>query len=171
MMKILLSDITEGGLDTEFNEIVETDVIRMLSPLKAKLRIDKVSSEILVNGSLSALVEMQCSRCLNNFTNKTDININVVYHPVEELKGEDRHEIKDDELDTGFYSDEQLDISELLKEQLILSLPMKPLCSESCKGICSRCGKNLNIDSCECRQEEPDPRLAKLKKLLDDRKE
>lgn len=171
MMKILLSDITEDGLDTEFNETIETDVIRMLSPLKAKLRIDKVSSEILVNGSLSALVEMQCSRCLNNFTNKTDININVVYHPVEELKGEDRHEIKDDELDTGFYRDEQLDISELLKEQLILSLPMKPLCSESCRGICFRCGKNLNIDSCECRQEEPDPRLAKLKKLLDDRKE
>lgn len=171
MMKILLSDITEDGLDTEFNEAIETDVIRMLSPLKAKLRIDKVSSEILVNGSLSALVEMQCSRCLNNFTNKTDININVVYHPVEELKGEDRHEIKDDELDTGFYRDEQLDISELLKEQLILSLPMKPLCSESCRGICFRCGKNLNIDSCECRQEEPDPRLAKLKKLLDDRKE
>lgn len=171
MMKILLSDITEDGLDTEFNETIETDVIRMLSPLKAKLRIDKVSSEILVNGSLSALVEMQCSRCLNNFTNKTDININVVYHPVEELKGEDRHEIKDDELDTGFYRDEQLDISELLKEQLILSLPMKPLCSESCSGICFRCGKNLNIDSCECRQEEPDPRLAKLKKLLDDRKE
>lgn len=171
MMKILLSDITEDGLDTEFNEAIETDVIRMLSPLKAKLRIGKVSSEILVNGSLSALVEMQCSRCLNNFTNKTDININVVYHPVEELKGVDRHEIKDDELDTGFYRDEQLDISELLKEQLILSLPMKPLCSESCRGICFRCGKNLNIDSCECRQEEPDPRLAKLKKLLDDRKE
>lgn len=171
MMKILLSDITEDGLDTEFNETIETDVIRMLSPLKAKLRIDKVSSEILVNGSLSALVEMQCSRCLNNFTNKTDININAVYHPVDELKGEDRHEIKDDELDTGFYRDEQLDISELLKEQLILSLPMKPLCSESCRGICFRCGKNLNIDSCECRQEEPDPRLAKLKKLLDDRKE
>ncbi len=170
-MKILLSDITEDGLDTEFNEAIETDVIRMLSPLKAKLRIDKVSSEILVNGSLSALVEMQCSRCLNNFTNNTDININVVYHPVEELKGEDRHEIKDDELDTDFYRDAQLDISELLKEQLILSLPMKPLCSESCKGICFRCGKNLNIDSCECRQEEPDPRLAKLKKLLDDRKE
>ncbi len=171
MKKVLLSDITEDGLDTEFNETLETDVIRMLSPLKAKLRIDKVSSEILVNGNLSALVEMQCSRCLNNFSNKTDININVVYHPVEELKGEDRHEIKDEELDTGFYRDEQFDISELLKEQLILSLPMKPLCSESCKGICFRCGKNLNIDSCECRQEEPDPRLAKLKKLLDDRKE
>lgn len=170
-MKVLLSDITEDGLDIEFEETLETDAFRTFSPVKAKLRVDKVSSEILVNGSIRALVEMQCSRCLNNFTNKTDININVVYHPVDELKGEDRHEIKDDELDTGFYRDEQLDTNELLKEQMILNMPMKPLCSESCRGICLRCGKNLNIDTCECRQEEPDPRLVELKKLLDDRKE
>lgn len=170
-MKILLSDITDEGLELDFEEAIDSGPLWLLSPVKAKLRIDKVGSEVLANGDVSTSIELQCSRCLKKFSKAVDANINVVYHPLEELKGEEKYEIKEDELDMGFYRGAELDIQDLLMEQIILSVPMKPLCSEACKGICPKCGADLNVDTCSCKMKEPDPRLAVLKKLFNDRKE
>jgi uncharacterized protein len=116
-------------------------------------------------------VELQCSRCLRNFPRDIDMNIHVVYHPVEELRGEEKHEVREDELDMGFYSDDELNIQDLVVEQILLNVPMKPLCSESCRGICPKCGTDMNVNPCRCEQKEADPRLAVLKKLLEEGKE
>jgi uncharacterized protein len=99
------------------------------------------------------------------------MNINVVYHPVEELRGEEKHEVREDELDMGFYRDDELDIQDLVAEQILLNVPMKPLCSESCRGICPKCGTDMNVNPCRCEQKKTDPRLAVLKKLLEEGKE
>ncbi len=170
-MKIVLSEITEEGLEIDFKETFPEGPLRLLSPVNAKLRIDKVGSEVLARGEVNSDIELQCSRCLNKFSRPVSVNINVVYHPLEELTGEEKHEIKEDELDMGFYKGDELDIYDLVQEQMMLSVPMKPLCRETCKGLCSRCGADLNVSMCSCQQKEPDPRLAVLKKLFDGRKE
>ncbi|MGD0884855.1 MAG: DUF177 domain-containing protein [Thermodesulfovibrionales bacterium] len=170
-MKVLLSDIADEGLDIAFEETFEAGPFKLLSPVKALLHIDKVNAEVLVQGTMQTLLELQCSRCLKAFSKEAGLDVNVVYHPVEELKGEERHEIKDDELDTGFYQGDELDIQELVREQIILNIPIKPLCSESCKGICPKCGTDVSADTCTCEEKDLDPRLAVLKKLLNERKE
>ncbi len=170
-MKILLSDITEDGLDLDFEEALESGSLRLLSPVRAMLRVDKVGSEVLVKGEIRASVGLQCSRCLKDFSSDADVSIDVVYHPVEELKGEERYEVGKDELDMDFYRGDELDIEGLMLEQILLSVPMKPLCSRSCKGICPKCGADLNVKTCSCEIREIDPRLAVLKKIYGDRKE
>ena len=75
-----------------------------------------------------------------------------------------------DDLTTAFYRDGLLDIGELLREQFQLALPMKPLCSDACRGLCALCGTNLNRSECDCKPEWEDPRLAPLKSLLTDRR-
>jgi len=170
-MKILISDIGDEGLDVAFEETIETEEVKLLSPAKASFHIDKVNEEILVKGDLSALLEMECSRCLKHFEEARDVEVNVVFHPLEELQGEEKHEIKDDELDMGFYRGDILDLKDLLKEQILLTIPMKPLCSEGCRGICPRCGADMNIVSCTCEKKSLDPRLTVLRKLLDTGKE
>ncbi|MBM4129290.1 MAG: DUF177 domain-containing protein, partial [Nitrospira sp.] len=90
----------------------------------------------------------------------------VVYHPVEELKAEEEHELRSEELDMGFYSGGGLDLLDLIKEQVMLNLPMKTLCAELCKGICPQCGADLNTGTCECEAKTIDPRLAVLKNLI-----
>lgn len=166
-MKILLSDITDEGLDLEFEEIFRTGALSLLSPARVTLRIDKFGAEVVAKGEVKTCFELQCSRCLKNFPKDVDVAVNVVYHPAEELKSEEKHEIKDDELDTGFYEGDELDVHELVVEQILLNVPMKPLCSEACKGICPKCGTDLNVNTCMCEHREPDPRLEVLKKLLD----
>ncbi|GAB4412352.1 MAG: DUF177 domain-containing protein [Thermodesulfovibrionales bacterium] len=170
-MKILLSDISDEGLDLDVGETIESGSLRLLSPVRAVLRIDRVGSEVLVKGTITANIELQCSRCLRKFPKDAVVSVDVVYHPVEELKGEDRYEVGKDELNMGFYSGDELDIQELMLEQILLSVPMKPLCSESCKGICPKCGTDLNIKTCSCEIREMDPRLAVLKRIFGDRKE
>jgi uncharacterized protein len=77
----------------------------------------------------------------------------------------DEHEIQEDDLSTAFYRDETIDLGDLVREQFYLMVPMKPLCSEACKGLCPQCGTNLNRGTCECRNEWHDPRFEKLKAL------
>ena len=169
-MKVQVSDITDEGLDLEFQEAVKVSV-PLLLPVKALLRLEKVGSEVLVRGEVATRMELQCSRCLTKFPRDVDMKVDVVYHPVEELGVEEKHEVKEDELNTGFYKGDELDIQDLIVEQILLSVPMKPLCSESCRGICPRCGADMNANPCRCEQKGTDPRLAVLKKLLDEGKE
>lgn len=166
-MKIVLSEITDEGLDLDFEETPPKGPLPLLSPVKTRLRIDKVGTEVLAKGEVKTRVELQCSRCLKNFQRELEVPVNVVYHPMEELKGDERHEIKDDELDTGFYKGDELDIDELAMEQILLNAPMKPLCSETCRGICPKCGADLNVKACGCDLKVVDPRLEVLKRLLD----
>lgn len=170
-MKIVLSEITEEGLEIDFEEAFPAGPLRWLSPVKAKLRIDKVGSEVFAKGEVGAEIELQCSRCLRKFPKDIAVSISVVYHPLEELAGEEKHEIKEDELDMGFYKGDELDIYDLVQEQIMLSVPMKPLCSEACKGLCPKCGADLNATTCSCEKREEDPRLAVLKKFFEERKE
>ncbi len=165
-MKIVLSDITDEGLALNFEETFSSESLSLSSPASVALRIEKVGAEVLVKGDVETRVELQCSRCLRNFQRDIGVAINVVYHPVEELKSEERHEIRDDELDMGFYEGDELDVHDLVMEQILLNVPMKPLCSEACRGICPKCGADLNMTTCNCESREPDPRLDVLKKLL-----
>ena len=80
-------------------------------------------------------------------------------------------EIAEDDLTTAFYQEGALDVIDLLREQFQLALPMKPLCSEACRGLCPECGANLNRTECECKPVWEDPRLAALKGLLNRQKE
>lgn len=170
-MKILLSDMPEEGLDLEFEEAIGTGALKLLSPAKSRLRIDKIGPDIVVKGNITTIAELQCSRCLKAFSMDIDVDVIAEYRPVEELRADERHEIKEDELDLGFYKGDEIDVQEAIAEQIILSIPMKPLCSESCRGLCPRCGADLNLAPCTCDVKDVNPQFEALKKLLNNRKE
>ena len=169
-MKIQIPDIPEEGLEVDLEEDLGIEGVSPVSPAKARLSINKIATEVMVSGHLSVELENVCSRCLKSFRQVQDLPVNVVYHPESEV-GAERHELHDDEMDMEFYRGDELDLQELLREQVMLNLQMKPLCNEACKGICPKCGKDLNTGTCACENHETDPRLEVLKKLLDKGKE
>ncbi len=152
-MNVLISDIPPEGLDLELNEAVESDTI--ISPVRGKLRVEKVGTEIIITGNLEAEMKLECSRCLKEFHSRLSVPVQVVYHPVEDLKGADTHEVRPEELDMDFYSGEELDLLTLGREQIELNIPMKPLCSDACKGLCSRCGADLNRENTSGKNPSP----------------
>lgn len=164
-MKIIVSEIPDEGIELDLKDVIQSDVVKIVSPVKSVLRMDKVEEDVIVRGALSADVDLECSRCLNHFQAHIASQVDVVYHPVRDIAKSEQHELKGDELDTVFYSDDQIETDDLLREQLILNLPMKPLCSQDCKGFCSQCGADLNISGCGCKTKETDSRFDVLKKL------
>jgi len=165
-MKVIIPEIPEEGIEIELNEKLSTGAFKILSPVQGFLKIDKIGTGVSIKGHESADVEQQCSRCLNIFITNIKTQIDVIYHPVVDIGKEEHYELKGDELNTEFYKGDVLDTNDLLIEQMLLNVPMKPLCSTDCKGICPKCGTDLNIKQCNCVISEIDSRLAVLKQLL-----
>ncbi len=166
-MKILVSEIEEQeGLELDFSEVLEQPgLLRTEGPAGGHLFLHRHLTEVTVEGDVTASVWLQCSRCLEMFVTPVELHLSLTYLPVESLT-EEHHEIKKDEAELGFYKDDELDITAVVQEQILLHLPMKPLCSPQCKGLCPICGTNLNQQMCNCTSEDIDPRWSALKKLL-----
>jgi DUF177 domain-containing protein len=144
----------------------DTENFRVVSPVTLSFDIDRQETgRYRVAGNLTAELELTCSRCLEPFTLPVVTDFDLRYVPRTENVGEGEKEVEEDDLTTAFYENDQIDLGQLIMEQLQLALPMKPLCSEACKGLCPQCGTNLNIGTCDCSQTWEDPRLAVLKQV------
>jgi uncharacterized protein len=131
------------------------------------LEIHKDKERFRLVGTARTELEFSCSRCLEPFREAFDGAIDVRYLPASELASEDEREVAEEDLDTSYYRDHQIDLSQLLREQFYLALPMKPLCQGGCRGLCAQCGTNLNTGTCQCAPGWEDPRLAPLRGLKD----
>ena len=119
-----------------------------------------------MTGSARTTLELECSRCVEPFALPIDASFELRYVPQEQDAGAGEREIQEDDLITAFYSEGSLDVIELVREQFQLALPMKPLCTEGCRGLCLECGANRNRTECGHEPRWEDPRLAALKGLL-----
>ena len=141
------------------------DVFRIVAPVELRLNLHKDKAKVRLTGTVKTTVEVDCSRCLEGFQVPIESTFDVQYLPTTAAPADPDREVGEQEFDTAFYQDGVIDLRQLVREQIFLMLPMKPLCQESCAGLCPVCGTNLNTGSCECSQEWEDPRLAPLKAL------
>ncbi len=134
-MKIDINRIPSEGLALEENIPVseldlETEGIKFLGPVKTEAQVSKITNAVTVDLSLSAVMRADCGRCLGEF----DIGLNK-------------------NLKLNYQADKSqpiIDLNPDIREEIIVGYPMKPLCSLACKGLCPKCGKNLNEGGCCC---------------------
>jgi uncharacterized protein len=130
------------------------------------VHLSKHGHDILVRGSLSGQLELACSRCLEPFAAPAAIDFDLLLVPGPPSATAAEAELSPDDLDLDYYTGEIIDLESLLREQIILMLPLKPLCDETCKGLCPHCGANLKREPCACPTgvvNSPFALLAKLK--------
>ena len=137
----------------------------IVAPVKLAFDIFKDKSTFRLVGKTETTLEVPCSRCVEPMAIPVDTSFDLRYQPHSANTGEGEKEIEEDDLTTAFYENDEIDLEQLMREQFYLALPMKPLCTPGCKGLCATCGTNLNRGTCDCRQEWQDPRLAALKEL------
>ena len=168
-MKLRVSDISEGGVHigalqepqwlVNLPELWSEDgEIRLLSKIGIDLQVTRVLNEVTVFGNAQLSIETPCSRCVEPVKIELNPCVSLVLSP-----GDKIHEEDDAEHET--YRDDEIDLSNYIREQIAITLPVKVVCSEDCKGLCTTCGTNLNSESCTCEREEIDPRFAVLKNL------
>lgn len=119
-------------------------------------------------GRIESRLRLSCSRCVEAFNLFVNVPVDLMYLPYGANVGDGEAEISDEDLAIAFYRDDQIDMGLMIREQLQLTVPMKPLCCDDCHGLCSVCGKNLNHEQCSCDQSWHDPRLDVLAALRSD---
>jgi uncharacterized protein len=130
--------------------------------IDATCLVTKASNAVYIKGSFSALIDICCSRCLENVVLPIGADFAYTMMPWKVETAEEK-ELKAEELEISYYEGDFIDLAPILCEQIILQIPMKVLCSEDCKGLCPHCGANLNTEPCSCRNESADSRWAALK--------
>jgi uncharacterized protein len=144
----------------------EGEAYRVVEPVELEFDLHKDKDRFRLEGRVRTVLELACSRCLEPFRLPVDAAVDLRYLPESERASDDEKEVAEEDVDISFYRDDEIDLSELLREQFYLALPMKPLCRDDCRGLCPQCGVNRNTGTCDCGSGWEDPRLAPLKGLI-----
>lgn len=140
--------------------------IRLVEPIQLDLRLERVGQDVRVGMRLVAAVSLACARCLDPLVLPIEVQTRFTFCKDCGRTWQPREmRLAVEDLETGSYHGEEIDLSDLVYEQIVLSLPMKPLCREDCKGFCPRCGTNLNVENCGCVDTGGDPRWDALRRV------
>jgi uncharacterized protein len=166
-VKIRIKELKDGITPYKIGKVGKFNDPAGFADLSGDLIIEKFGTTLRIKGTLDFTSEQQCSRCLTDFCGKFKFPLELYYRTgkLEDTHSGKEFELNSDDLNVIAYNGKELDIWLDIKEALVLSLPLKPLCKEDCKGICPACGKDLNVAPCTCHKDTIDPRWEDLLKL------
>ncbi len=172
-MKIPLEHIIAAPKTVSFSEqidklnLIYTEEcdrdFRFPPSIDVSLEYYRSGQEIFFQGTFGGTIEGRCARCLEGYFFPIEKSFNFVLTP-EPLSAKNK-ELSRDEMGLSFYSAEDIDLYPFIREQVLLALPMRPLCEDGCRGLCGGCGANLNRELCVCVSTPGDPRLALFQTL------
>ena len=173
-MKLRVDDITAEAKEISFaepeaeiNRILEKGPLtefRINEPIGVTVSYYRAGTELFFEGGLHASTTAICARCAEEFAAPSDRDFRFVLAPKAVGFGEEK-DLRDEDLEFALYDGDQIDLSPLIREQFLLALPTRPLCKEDCRGLCPKCGINLNHGQCDCTVETGHPSLAALRNL------
>ena len=164
--QLMKSDVGTSLTDQINEEKIELDKdVHVVSPITGHVRMRRVNQGLLVDGGVDLTVELECTRCLSEFEQPMHVTFEERYYPtVDVVTGLPLPAIEEDDV-FSIDGHHLIDLTEAVRQQLLLDIPMVTLCKENCAGLCSQCGKDLNLGPCDC-EPEVDARLSILKTLL-----
>jgi uncharacterized protein len=175
-MRVHLDKIGPNGLDLDepVSAVWLEESLGSASPFRCseeghlQVRLERIDTTVYVRGRVSLSLTAECSRCLAPTALGLDTPFSVTMLP----KGEEPPtgpdgEIDPDDMGVATYENKEIDLSDIVHDEVFLELPMTPLCSAECAGLCSTCGKNLNEGPCGC-QPPTDPRWEALRQIKTD---
>lgn len=174
-MKLDLSEIAripgsyaEHAIDMR---LAEVEGMTLTAPIRGMLYASSTGSVLLLEGSVDTEVEQVCFRCgvLYRQPVHAEFQEDFVVTPAQAHGAGPR--IEEEEPTTRLFYEGTLDLNldELLRQSILVALPLKPLCTDDCRGLCSRCGQRLSEGPCTCQPEEINPRMAVLQQMLEAR--
>lgn len=166
----LMKSEVGASFETDFqedDEVILDDGFKVAGPLEGHVRMRRTNQGLLVDGWVDLTLECNCTRCLKDFEQLMHVTFAEQFYPtVDILTGMPMPAFDEEEV---FPLDDhhQLDLTEAVRQNVLIALPMVTICQEDCQGLCSQCGKDLNLGPCACKP-EVDSRLSVLEKLLQD---
>jgi uncharacterized protein len=174
-VKIVVDHIQDKPLAIHIEEPIETFPVlaemqkeqdcRFTGMVKGDLSAFREYDHVRVTGRVSVPLSLSCSRCLADFDSFVDSSFTLFFRKDAGVKHEDQDDIELGEQDllSSTYQGDEIDLTHEIEEQVVMDIPLKPLCSDSCKGLCHSCGTDLNVSQCSCSTETTNFRFSALK--------
>jgi uncharacterized protein len=152
------------GMSIDLSRLELGEWVRPLEPMKLEGSVDKFGEAVTIRGHGEARVEETCARCTRTFERPLAIDI-LIYCDRRGSDAEADTRQLEQEGEVVYHDGVSVDLTEPVREAVILAQPMNPLCREDCRGLCAGCGADLNVEPCRCGAPAPDPRWAALGRL------
>lgn len=177
MLRIHIGSITEQGLNLDQREdaaalpllsaVAGDGGVNFTQPIHVRILATLAGDTVLIHGTAESEVRMPCSRCLESFGMKIQTDFSCTAVPEDPSAVDpavmDDIELTADDMDVILYSGDNIDLGDEIAQQIIMTLPFKPLCRDSCRGLCNRCGVDLNKTPCQCQPQNEIGPFAVLK--------
>lgn len=154
----LQSDIEEPSVQLD-------EDLKIVGPLIGHVRMRRINQGLLVDGWVDLTLELSCTRCLKTFEQPMHVPFEERFYPTVDVVTGAPVQPVDEEDAFPIDGHHLVDLTEPVRQQVLLAIPMVTLCKEDCAGLCAQCGKDLNLGPCSC-EPEPDTRMSILKTLL-----
>lgn len=171
-MKLRVDDISGEAKEIAFaeaegaiNRTLEAGPVhefRIAGPVAVEMSYYRAGTELFFEGELTAMTAASCARCAEEFVTPSTRSFRYILVPRALVSSGDEHA---DDLEFAMYDGDEVDLTPLVEEQVLLALPTRPLCKEGCRGLCPQCGINLNEHQCVCQTGQLESRLAVLRTL------
>lgn len=158
--------VVKGEMDTTRVPKTDDTEFTLLAPVRYELTVKKFDDTVGIEGPVTVEASLACSRCLEDYSLSMSLQMAIKLTPKSTLPEGAEMELHNDDLDVYYYEGDEIDLDPFIYEEVMLNIPVRPLCSEECKGICPTCGRNRNTEPCDC-PEAPSSLLGeKLKSFL-----
>ena len=169
LLKAPVGTVQRVELDDADDLQLRDNEARLAGPVTGQVRLHRTNQGIFANGEAQVPVELQCTRCLKDFTTTVSFPLREQFYPTIDVET-GVPLVPPDEDDLSFPIDHKhlLDLREAIRQNLVLALPMQTLCREDCAGLCPQCGHDLNEGPCGCQPDQTDDRFSALRQLLEE---
>jgi len=183
-LRIRIDDIPDEGLSFKFeekseafhvlDEMTRAGECEFLAPLKIRLQVFQIHNMIEMEGQAETTIRLCCSRCLKEYETPLATRFALTYtQELPEIEGaysEEGAELTDSVAGLIPFHGDEIDLRKAIQEQVVIAFPMRPLCNETCKGLCPRFGADLNAGDCNCEKASRDTKFAVLNNLKVEKK-
>jgi uncharacterized protein len=168
LLKSPVGTTMDAMLDDADRLVLDEEEAQLDGPVTGRVRLHHTNQGIYVEGTAYVPVHLECTRCLKDFTTTLALPLREEFYPTIDI--DTGLPVRMPESETAFPIDEQhqVDLREAIRQNLIVSIPMRALCQEDCQGLCPTCGRDLNTEPHTHAEEAQDERFASLRGLLDD---
>ena len=144
---------------------LEGEDVELTAPVEVVAELSKVERKTTLTGTITTAISRECTRCLEPVRGGLKFEFETSFLDAEEVDAKAEVEVSPEDLDVSLVEDGKVSLADIVREQILLALPIQTFCRQDCRGLCQKCGANLNLIDCKCPGEDVDPRWAALKNL------
>jgi uncharacterized protein len=158
--------VVKGSMEASRFMEVEGNEFHIATPVQYTLTVKKFDNLLTITGPVTFEAFFTCGRCLEEFRRSIAMDMDIRLVPKTEIPQASEFELKDEDMDVYYYESDEIDLDPFIYEEALLDMPIRPICSMDCKGLCGACGKNKNFETCDCNETSHTLLGEKLKSFL-----